>query len=964
MTITLPRRPAFTAVAGTSVRELLRPRRQFRGWLALGAVFTIGAVVEQSGWRSALVIAVFLAAAVAVMVMWRRARSLLGALVSTAVWGVVTMVAGLSRSLVAMSGSGYLAYGAYLFGLLAVTVVVLRSRRPSHRPGLTIAVAHAALMSTLPLQMFVGAKAAAPLLGLAFAFVVVWFRLRSHDRAPLPDGKLPRRCMIGRQIVSGVLAVSILVLATVTAGGGTASALWPFSEVGNMVDEAICSITKPSLGQQDVGAGPEAWFSNRNLAEAPAKPGSTDPPPEYAKDVHLGNEADMTQFTLYEIAGLRGLDWVPWQYSPDSDGDSPDQCSMSAWMWSMVGNLIFTINLYLLQATIALKELAQSSNPALFLYDATDSIVAHIYVHFVVPTMAIALIFGALMLGFSASRGGGREQLGKVGASMGVMVLAGFMFGGLSLTDSGPSMEHPEGSGFYTVASTLDETVTAVNNALSAGIFSMINRNDEQAFCHVPTGTDKNLGQRLSSCALAETLAYEPWAIGQFGPQAKDMIEVNSDQSSNTAGVRYEDDAATAGDGLPCYTNLDMCRDLRSYLIVQQGGPAISNMINQCMGDGDFDRKKADQCIPWYAVGTQLADKVEVATNPDSDTTAVIKGDPVTMFSAFTGANGLQRVTQAASALAATGVTALGILPLSIITMVWHFALFGLFLLGAIVLLLATFSGKSAMAKTWVLTVVHTFGARFVYGLVMSLMIFIICAVFRMDSIYTGMKILIIAMVLFGLWKSIGKIDEKIRINGSNAPNVGAHAQQGVRHTRDYARRGARGGRRAVRPAAATARTGAAGAKRAAAGTAAVAAGGGRAAKGTGVGTVNALGGKHKANVQAARESGHGKLRVGARRAVTGTVTGSAGAVKGAYQGARGNAPRYTRGTNRAVDNTRTGTKEAMFKTHFKALQVKESINDRANLSHRSSANRVRDQRRANESARVASAKKKTGKRG
>lgn len=468
----------------------------------------------------------------------------------------------------------------------------------------------------------------------------------------------------------------------------------------------------------------------------------------------------------------------------------------------------------------------------------------------------------------------------------------------------------------------------------------------------------------MSSCVLAETLAYRPWALGQFGPSGGRAINVDEgkpDAGSGQAveGVRYGQDAATKGDGLPCYVNLDMCRDLRTYLIVQQGGPAIGDLVTTCLNaNNPKNLADAQQCVPYFAAGKVLADRVTAVTDTSEGDTGQTGSSPAlagvdasTMYSAFTGTNGLQRLTQAASSLVATLVIAIALTSLSIITMLWHVMLFALFMIGVLVLAASTFSGKTQMAKEWVFNVLHTFSARFVYGLIMTLIIWLICLVFRSDSIYTGMKIIIVGMVLFGFFKLIRKIDEKIRPQqGSLNVNMADQARRGMTTTKAMtAYAGYKGAQRLSRAPGAVGRgTGAAVQAGGRSAKSAVLTGG-RMVRGAAVGSVNALGGEHKSNLAASRAMGRSGTRVMARRLVTAPVTGTAGAVRGAYQGARGRTPAYAgEGTNRAVDSLARGakstakvTKEAQFLAQYSALRAQEAVGNRLNP-----ARKLPDQRR------------------
>ena len=948
-----------------------RPRLVFKTVGITAAALTALGILQTLGLDSSLVIAALMAAVVGTAVAWRRNSSSVLAAVWTLVYASVVLVVGATASWATMFGGGFAYLTAYLTGLAAIVVVVLRSPRTGVSPAVTTFLAQSALMATLPIQLLIS-SASAPVAGLILAAGAIWWRTRLATRTPLPHGRGRRAAARVWKAVTGV-AAGLLVAATVLLGTAAPAGAWGLSSITgaitDSVQQAMCGMTAPNLEQQPVGSGPEAWFSNQNLAGA--RDSKTGAGSDYAKDISLATDGDMTQYTLYEISGLRGLDWVNWQYSPDAGADAkPDQCSIPAWMWTMSGNAIFTVNLYILQATIALKELAQSKNPVAWLYNTSNSVVANVFVNVALPLMMIAMVLSAITIGYAAIRGGGRDAIGKGVASAGVMILAGAMFGGILISKtSKQDMENPEGSGFYIVASTLDSLIGELNSGLTTGILSTLNDDKGAEFCHVPPGDTATLGQRVSSCVLAETLAYRPWALGQFGPGGNKPINVdNGDnptaQGQGVPGVRYGKDAVVAGDGVPCYVNLDMCRDLRTYLIVQQGGPAIGDKVVACLGSPRPDNLgAAQQCIPYFAASKVLGDRVTAAQAGGDDPSAGEKStttaevDATTMYSAFTGTNGLQRLTQAASSLVATLVIAIALVTLSIITMVWHVMLFALFIVGVLILAVASFSGKTQMAKEWVFNVLHCFTARFAYGLMMTLIIWVICLVFRSESIYTGMKIIIVGMVLVGFLKLIRKVDEKIKPKqGSMNANVVDQARRGMTASKALtAYAGVKGAQRLAKAPGAVARgTGSVVKKGGQAAKSTVNAGG-RMVKGATMGSINALGGEHKANLEAARARGQSGGRVMARRLVTAPLTGTAGAVRGAYQGARGMTPTYGgEGTNRAVDGLSKGTKnavrigkEAKFQAQYQALRAQDAVGRKLNPSRQVAADNRQRERQA-----------------
>ena len=146
--------------------------------------------------------------------------------------------------------------------------------------------------------------------------------------------------------------MTVLLGAAGTVMASTSSANADILGISGSVQDWICGIVNPSEPWEGVGDGPESWMSNRNLAGAKqiapiqvdatgqaftAAAPATDVVPDTMDQLPALPPGD---YTLYEVAGLRGLSW--WTIPLNVDGTR--NCSLWNYVWSQAGNLIFTVS--------------------------------------------------------------------------------------------------------------------------------------------------------------------------------------------------------------------------------------------------------------------------------------------------------------------------------------------------------------------------------------------------------------------------------------------------------------------------------------------------------------------------------------------------------------------------------------------------------------------------------------------
>jgi len=156
---------------------------------------------------------------------------------------------------------------------------------------------------------------------------------------------------------------------------------------------------------------------------------------------------------------------------------------------------------------------------------------------------------------------------------------------------------------------------------------------------------------------------------------------------------------------------------------------------------------------------------------------------------AYSGDVGIARMSQAFSSLIGVGIAGIPVLIIALLTMIWTAMTFVMYLTGAFKLPYAVYAGKLKMAKEWAGDLVYTWSARLAYGLVLNIAILIIVWVLS-SSMSFGLQLVWLAVILFGFFKAIQKVQELIRpgvasMRTDPIKTVGAAARQARRRSVD-----------------------------------------------------------------------------------------------------------------------------------------------------------------------------------
>lgn len=581
---------------------------------------------------------------------------------------------------------------------------------------------------------------------------------------------------IARQLTATVaIAVTLFLGAVATALASSAPAHADIFGVSDAVEDWLCGIVAPDEPWEGVGSGPEALISNRNLAGArptattavtsdgqlvSTAPVNPDVVPDTMDELPALPEG---MYTLYETAGLRGLTWVTIPVTPDG---SARACNLWNYLFTQAGNAVFTVNKLLLQVVISVKEAATAEDPLSFLYDEASGAVGTTFAVFAIPIASVAMLITGIWLGIRSvtSQGRPREAVAAVVGGLFIAFIGGFLY--LS-NNSGAT-------GFRMITATVDQAINQASAVASNALFDGAIDGDQS--CALPTDDTSVLrGQRVTSCVLADALAYRPWAVGQFGAAGAAPIPVPEGWTVVNPAANGAIEVTELGEQtLPCYVDFDDCQDLRTYLIAQHGGVQVGDRPAGATG---------------YAACAHTAVAAAVAqlslVTADENTVSLLSGTPCSpmyrtfqalaatdqrMAASYSGAGAITRVTQAITAAVGTIVTGVAVLMLGLITMVWIASVLVLWIIGAFKLPVAVYRNKIRMATEWAADLVHAWICRLAYGILLSIVILIISWMMN-SALSFGFKLLWLGILLWGVWKMIGKVQALLRPGGASSAN-------------------------------------------------------------------------------------------------------------------------------------------------------------------------------------------------
>ncbi|GGV05388.1 hypothetical protein GCM10010260_48200 [Streptomyces filipinensis] len=457
-------------------------------------------------------------------------------------------------------------------------------------------------------------------------------------------------------VVLGVIALSLSTPQSANAMFGTSACDWVDQSINQRADV-------PGAGGENIFPAVKQWDSSHGLISG------AEPMPKTPAD-----------YTLYEIDGMRGLNWAATQQSQDEardgrDGDHADDCSIQNAISNTIAQAIFDISKFVSRAAISLKEIASNPSPLSALYEHTveghDSVVDRLnnrVFKVAVPTMI--LLTGLWVFG-KWRKGDMREVWSGVGwAAFVVIAVSAF------LVDNN----------YTTVVQKADSGIAQGNAALAEAVLSSAT-GDISPPCALPSGVPRR-GMRISTCAMYDTLAFRPWAIGQFGDKGKTPIP-------------WKD-----GDNhVKCDLAKTYCNDLRVRQVSVQ---SLNNF--ELYPDGS---KK------------QVTDKVMKDKEHDYGWVRnyVAENEPPDVYEMWSGDKPGARISMGVYALVASLIVGIMVMVLSALTLLWHAVTLIMVILLPLIATIAIHPTQQKLLRGWWQTFVHSFVLRAGFGVILTILL-------------------------------------------------------------------------------------------------------------------------------------------------------------------------------------------------------------------------------------------------
>lgn len=422
-------------------------------------------------------------------------------------------------------------------------------------------------------------------------------------------------------------------------------------------------------------------------------------------------ETDAERYTLYELNGMRGLNWsMTFKGKGDASedngdvGSGADDCEVMAYVNNGIANSIFYGTKVLTRFSISVKELASNPSPFAGLYSGRDSAVTTLKEGVLIPAVPVMIVLVGLWV-FTKWRNGDMRE-----------VWAGISWTTLTTI---AVMAFLAGTNYDKFVAGADKWIAQANSTLASTVLSGVS-GTPQSPCDLKDKRGQ-VGLRLSSCAMYDTLAFRPWALGQFGDVGNNCI------------FKINDGGSIAGNGScrfkgrvdNCYWGAKdepRCADLRVRQAVAQSSTNVE--------------KKVDQFVAWQDI------RKDIAVSEDAADKSIY---PVA-FDDWTGKNATDRVGIAFYSLVAAFIVGVMVLVLSALTLLWHAVTLILIILLPLIATLGIHPSQQKLLKGWLETFVHSFVLRAGFGVILTVLL-VLYQMILPAQIALGTQLLMLVLV-------------------------------------------------------------------------------------------------------------------------------------------------------------------------------------------------------------------------
>ncbi|MFF5934584.1 hypothetical protein [Streptomyces sp. NPDC012508] len=566
---------------------------------------------------------------------------------------------------------------------------------------------------------------------------------------PRSPGNLVRGA--GRIVRAGLFLVLALVALTLSVPD-TAQAFGPDLNLS-------CKITgDDNYSRDNPGANGESIIPAVNQWEKTGQTGEdiNDTRGMVTGAVPMSKSPD--RYTFYEINGMRGLIWTgTFKSRPDAavptgkDGSGADNCSVMDFVNNGVANMVFNGTKILSRGAISIKELASNPSPLRGLYEGRNAAVTTLQNNVFRPAVPAMILLTGIWVFTKWRRQEMREVWSGVGwACLTTIAVVALLAGG------------GQNSNYHKVIDQADAGIANFNSLLAEAALAGVS-GEMQAPCDMNKDEKTNRGLRASSCAMYDTLAFRPWALGQFGEKGANCI------FRNDGGKLSNGACVPASTSTKCEYGLGVrCEDLR---VVQAASQSMTNFDYPPDGKGkpkaiDKEREKWMPIRMDIAGGEQNEIKKEKDLPPDQNIYPVPFGD-------WAGHNAGGRVGLAFYSLIAALIVGVMVIVLSALTLLWHSVTLILIILLPLVATLGIHPSQQKLLKGWLQTFIHSFVLRAGFGVILTVLL-VLYQMILPARIPLGMQLLMLLLVTVAVVMMLKKL-----IGGAYSPKI-AGAEDGL----------------------------------------------------------------------------------------------------------------------------------------------------------------------------------------
>ncbi|MGW5847861.1 hypothetical protein ACWFQ8_07805 [Streptomyces sp. NPDC055254] len=450
-------------------------------------------------------------------------------------------------------------------------------------------------------------------------------------------------------------------------------------------------------------------------------------------------------YTMYELNGMRGMNWSMTmrdredasQTDSKLDFSGADTCSIMDYVNNGVADMVFNGTKLLTRAAISIKEYASNPSPLGGLYEGRDNAVDKLKNNLFVPAVPVMITLTGLWVFGKWRKNEMREAWSGVAwASLTTVAVVVMLTGG----------------NFSKVVHEADAGIAQANALLSEAVLGGISGTMTPP-CDLPEGAD-NRGLRVSSCAMYDTLAFRPWALGQFGEAGNNCI-FRKKEGRIDGGACIPKSTATE-----CYWGKGArCEDLRVRQLAAQ------SRTNKESRTDDLKKYKEQ----WYPI------RQDIAGGKGSDGDEKDQHVYPVPFDDWSGRNAGARVGLAFYSLVAALIVGLMVIVLSALTLLWHAVTLIMIIMLPLIATLGIHPSQQKLLKGWLETFIHSFVLRAGFGVVLTVLL-VLYQMILPARISLGMQLLMLLLVTIAVVMMLKKL-----LSGSYSPKIsGAEDALGV----------------------------------------------------------------------------------------------------------------------------------------------------------------------------------------